>query len=143
MTESVSSLKPTKLDFDFHRHSDILLLTAHLDFLERVQTAGSASWANGARFLPGPPIGQITVPEWPSAALDGAIFVNEAASGIWVEENTIAVGVLDEGLLSTDLAYKLLFKAVDIHLHSGRQAFDFRLIDPHVTGGTTAAIATL
>lgn len=95
MTESVSSLKPTKLDFDFRHHSDILLLAPHLDFLERVQTARSAAWANGARLLPGPPVGEITVPKWPSTALDRTVFVNQAATGIWVEEDAIAVGVFD------------------------------------------------
>src|SRR5690348_15188805 len=81
-----------------------------LDLLDRVELALAAAGAGFARGLPGFGGLQVGIPEWPGAALAGAVFVHGAAMGFRVEKNAVVVLPLLERAADADLADVLFFE---------------------------------
>ena len=88
---------------------------------------------------------QVRFPERPSPALFGASVVDAAFSRIRIEENTIAVGVLDEAFSRTDISDEFSLEAIEVVLiaHHVGDGLDFLFVDPDEAGFRSgAAIAT-
>ena len=88
---------------------------------------------------------QVRFPERPSPALFGASVVDAAFARIRIEENTIAVGVLDEAFSRTDISDEFSLEAIEVVLiaHHVGDGLDFLFVDPDEAGFRSgAAIAT-
>jgi hypothetical protein len=70
--------------------------------------------------------------------------VDRAQSGVWIQKDTISIGVFDQTDTSPNLASKppLEFFKVVLHAHSVGNRGLFFLGDPNKTGSWTGATAT-
>jgi len=77
------------------RIASLVLIQRNLDLLERVQLALIATWTTLGGL--GPVLWRIYggLPKRPSSALDRSRFINRTGSRVRIEEDTIAIRVLD------------------------------------------------
>jgi len=63
--------------------------------------------------------------------LFGASFVDTAFSGVWIEENAIAIGVFHKAFSCTDGAYEFSLEAIEVVLKTGRigDGLDFLFVE--------------
>jgi hypothetical protein len=66
-----------------------------------------------------------------------------AGARLIVKEDAIAVGELPQTLANPNFSDVVLFKSFDVLTQQLSQLFNLFRIDPHETGSTRAAIATL
>ena len=91
-----------------------------------------------------PGIGRLEVrrPEWPSAALPRPDVVNAAFAAAAIEENAVAAVQFQKTAANADIADEPAFEQFDRQAQLRGDLLNLGLVDPNVSRGASAAIAT-
>ena len=75
--------------------------------------------------------------------MNGAPVVNQALSRSRVQHDAVAIGILDQTLVSADFPNELSLEGIDVHAHFIGHGLDLFWIYPNVAGGSATAITAL
>jgi hypothetical protein len=87
------------------------------DFFQGIDGALVAAWTVACGLLPRFGILEVGCPERPGSTLDWASLIDGASTGLRIEKNAIAVGILDKTFAGSDATNKTPLKLVDLLPH--------------------------
>jgi HAMP domain-containing protein len=115
-----------------------------LDVSQGVDRATIATGAVFGGFRPGVWRLKIAIPERPGSTLNWSRLVDHAITFLWVEKDTIAIGILNQAFACSDLSHKSPAKGLQIiaKVHRSGHLFDVAIVDPNETGAWSTATIT-
>jgi hypothetical protein len=122
--------------FPLKAHDGSLLI----DFLDRVQSAGSRSGTDFTGSIPGFFCSDVAVPKGPGSALAWTGFVDGTADA-WIVQNTVKIGFFDETTTDTDHPGVASLEVLLRQAQRVGEPLGFFAIDPNVAGCATATFS--